>query len=78
MRRWNISAFFPEVKPAHMAHQACTVEASSIVSASRRGMAELLNVEGVKGKRIGIAKITIVACGKEKKECSNAQDAAGN
>ena len=68
MRQWNVSAFFPELRPAHMAYQHCVVVAGTIAVAARRGLIELLNIDGVKGKHIAIAKLTIVAFGKEKKE----------
>lgn len=64
MRSWNLSAFFPEVKPAHTAQRGEVVEASSLPCAARRGIEVMLASEALKGKRITIAKVTIVAVGK--------------
>lgn len=68
MRTWNITAFFPEVKPAHLAHQSCTVPASEIATAARRGLKRLVEFEPLKGKHISIARLTVVAASKERKE----------
>jgi len=65
MRLWSISAFFPEVKPAHLAQQSCVVPASGIEVAARRGLECLLDLEGIKGKHINIVKLSIVAAGKD-------------
>jgi hypothetical protein len=66
MRAWNVSAFFPEVRPAHLAQQSCTVDASDMAVAARRGLEFIFEAAAIKGKRISVAKLTIVAASKEK------------
>jgi hypothetical protein len=63
-----VSAFFPEVKPAHLANQGVKVEACRMTTAAYRGLEELLARDGVKGKHVTIAKLTIVAFGREKEK----------
>jgi hypothetical protein len=63
-----VSAFFPEVKPAHLANQGCSIEACRLTTAAYRGLEEIFNRDGIKGKHITIAKVTVVAFGREKKE----------
>ena len=68
MRDWSISAFFPQVKPAHLAQQSCAVRADGIATAARRGLEYILESDDLKGKHITIARISIVAAGKERSE----------
>ena len=66
MRTWSVSAFFPEVRPAHEAQQSCSVAACDMPAAAQRALDELLRRECIKGKHISVVKLTIVAAGKEK------------
>lgn len=66
MRTWSVSAFFPEVRPAHEAQQSCSVEACDIPEAARRALDELLGREYIKGKHISVVRLAIVAAGKDK------------
>lgn len=66
MRNWSVSAFFPEVKPAHIAQLSTTVAATSIRVAAHRGLARILDLEAMKGKHVSIVKLTIIAVGKDK------------
>ncbi len=59
MRSFSISAYFPEVKPAHAAFQSCVSKASEMDIAISRGVAELRSRPGVKGKRISEVRITV-------------------
>lgn len=65
MKIWNVSAFFPEVKPAHQAQQSATVEASDIPCAARRGLEEVLALPAISGKHISMVKLTIVVASKK-------------
>ncbi len=73
MRIWSVSAFFPEVKPAHEATQSCTVTASSMAIAANFGLKEFFEREAIKHKHITIVKLSIVAAGEEKRAPSRAQ-----
>jgi hypothetical protein len=66
MRTWSVSAFLPDVRPAHQAQQSCIVEACDMPAAARRGLAEILALEAIKGKRVSVVKLTIVAADKGK------------
>lgn len=66
MRAWSISAFFPEVKPAHEAMQSCTVQANRISTAAQRGLDEVLSRDAIKHRHITIVKLSIISAGKEK------------
>jgi hypothetical protein len=59
MRSFSISAFFPEVKPAHAAFQSCVSKASEMDIAVSRGLSELRARPGVNGKRISEVRLTI-------------------
>jgi len=59
MRSFSISAYFPEVKPAHAAFQSCISKASEMDVAASRGLAELRARPNVKGKRISEVRLTI-------------------
>lgn len=65
MRDWSISAFFPQVKPAHLAQRSCTVHACKMTTAALRGLEKLLSSEELHGKHISIVKLSIVAAGKD-------------
>jgi hypothetical protein len=67
VRTWSISAFFPEVMPAHLAHQSCTVVASDVSVAANRGLKRLIGFEPLKGKHISTVRMTIIAASKEKR-----------
>ena len=66
MRAWSVSAFFPEVKPAHEAMQSCTVNAGKIHVAMHRGLRQILGRDAIKRKHISIMKLSIVEAGKQK------------
>lgn len=70
MRPWSVSAFFPEVKPAHEATQSCTVEAASMGIAARLALSEISQREAIKGRHLTVAKLSIVLAGKEKSSLS--------
>lgn len=67
MRTWSVSAFFPEVRPAHQAQQSCFVDACDIPAAARRALDQILGLEAVRGRHISVVKVTIVAASKDKK-----------
>lgn len=66
MRDWSISAFFPEVKPAHQAQQSSIVKAETWAEAVVAGVKAVCGAEALKGKHISIVKLSVVAAGKEK------------
>jgi hypothetical protein len=72
MRKWSVSAFFPEVKPEHAATQSCSAEASTIPRAIAIAMIEILQRDAIKGRHIAAIQISVVAIGKHK-----ASEAAG-
>ncbi len=59
VKRFSISAFFPEVKPAHAAFQSCTAKALDMSTALSRGMTEIRSRDELKGKHITEARVTI-------------------
>lgn len=59
MRSFSISAYFPEVKPAHAAFQSCVSKGSDVDVAVSRGLAELRARPNVKGKHISEIRLTI-------------------
>jgi hypothetical protein len=59
VKTFSVSAFFPELRPAHLAEQRIVVQASSLRSALSRAFGLIRNREGIKGKTIRIAKVTI-------------------
>jgi hypothetical protein len=59
IKSFVISAFFPEVKPAHEAFQSCTVKASEMNTAASRGVREIRNRKALKGKRISEMRLTV-------------------
>ena len=69
MKSFSISAFFPEVKPAHAAFQHCVAKASEMDIAAARGLRELRERPGIKGKRITEVNLKV-------KEINRAADVA--
>ena len=59
MRSFSITAFFPDVKPAHEAWQSCVAKASEIDTAAARGLADIRSRPGIKGKQIREVRLTI-------------------
>lgn len=59
MRSFSVSAFFPEVKPAHAAFQSCVAKAAEMDTAAARGLGELRARPALKGKRIREVRLTI-------------------
>lgn len=59
MRAFTISAFFPEVKPAHAAFQSTVQRASEMSTAVSRGIEEIRAREALKGKRIREVRLTV-------------------
>lgn len=59
MKDWSVSAFFPELRPAHLAQQEVKVRASSIGTAARVGVDVIRDRDGIKGKQITTARLTI-------------------
>jgi hypothetical protein len=59
LKSFTIAAFFPEVKPAHAAFQSCVSKAAEMSTAISRGLVELRDRPGVKGKRITEVRITV-------------------
>jgi hypothetical protein len=59
MKDWSITAYFPEVRPAHLAEQACVVRASSLGTAARVGLDVIRDRDEMRGKRITTARITV-------------------
>lgn len=54
-----MSAFFPELRPAHLAQQDVKVRASSLGTAARVGLDVIRDRDGMKGKKITTARITV-------------------
>jgi hypothetical protein len=63
MKSFVITAFFPEVKPAHAAWQTVTTTASDINVATARGMRALRSRPGVAGKKVSEVRLTIKETG---------------
>ena len=59
MRSFSIDAFYPEVKPAHLAFQSCVAKADDMRTAVARGIGVLRSRPGVKGKRIREVRLTV-------------------
>ncbi|MBZ5700265.1 MAG: hypothetical protein LAN84_00300 [Acidobacteriia bacterium] len=59
MKKFIITAFFPEVKPAHAAWQTATVTASNVAVATSRALWELRERPGVAGKHVSEIRLTI-------------------
>ena len=65
MKSFSISAYFPEVKPAHAAFQHCVGKASEMDTAVARGLRELRDRPGIKGKRITEVNIKVKEINRE-------------
>jgi hypothetical protein len=59
MKSFVISAFFPEVKPAHEAFQSCVSKGSEMNVAVCRALAEMRDRPGLKRKRITEVRLTV-------------------
>jgi len=59
LKSFTVTAFFPEVKPAHCAWQTGTVKASDLGVAAVRAIHELRSRPGVAGKHISEVRLTI-------------------
>lgn len=59
MKSFAITAFFPEVKPAHEAHQECRMAGSDLGVALQRAVYVIRARPELKGKRITEARLTI-------------------
>lgn len=59
MKSFTVTAFFPEVKPAHCAWQTVTVSAGDFAVAAVRALHEIRSRPGVAGKRISEVRLTI-------------------
>jgi hypothetical protein len=59
MKEYYVSAFFPEVRPAHEAEQSTTVRATKASVAAYRGLAVLEQRTGIKGKRISTVRLVV-------------------
>jgi hypothetical protein len=58
MKRFSISAFFPEVK-SHVAWQSCSFDASNMGQAVHRALLEIRRRPGVKGKHVTEVRLTV-------------------
>jgi hypothetical protein len=68
MKLFTVTAFFPEVKPAHCAWQTITIEASDIAPVATRALRELRARPGVSGKHVSEVRLTIKEAGVALKE----------
>jgi hypothetical protein len=59
MKDWSVSAFFPELRPAHLAEQQVKVRASSLRAAIGFALDRIRERDGMKGKKITTARITV-------------------
>jgi hypothetical protein len=59
MNDYSVSAFMPEVKPAHVSEQSCVVRASSLGTAARLGFQTIRERDELRGKRITTVALTI-------------------
>ena len=59
MKLFSVSAFFPEVKPAHQAFQSCTAYGSTFSIALRAALKEFRGLRGIKGKRIREVRLVV-------------------
>jgi hypothetical protein len=62
MKSYSVTAFFPEVKPAHRAEQHCVVQANNMALAAKRGLQQLRK-EAAAGKRVTTVRLTIRVIG---------------
>lgn len=59
MKRFSITAFFPELKPAHAAFQDCNFDASNMGQAAHRALLDIRARPALKGKRITEVRLTV-------------------
>lgn len=59
MKSFSISAFFPEVKPAHAAFQSCRFDASNMGQAIHRALLDIRARPALKGKHITEVRLTV-------------------
>lgn len=59
MKSFSVSAYFPEVKPAHQAFQSCVGKGSMMSIAMARAVDEIRARPALKGKRISEVRLTI-------------------
>ena len=59
LKDWSVTAYFPEVRPAHLADQRVTVRASSLGTAARAGIDVIRERQELRGKKITTARITV-------------------
>jgi hypothetical protein len=59
MKSFAVSAFFPEVKPAHAAWQTCTMQGSDLGVAAVRALHEIRTRPGIAGKHITEVRLTV-------------------
>jgi len=52
MKSFDVTAFFPQVTPAHQAYQACSVDAPDLALAARRALRAIKKREGIRGKHL--------------------------
>lgn len=64
MKSFSISAFFPEVKPAHAAFQSCITAGAEMSTAVSRGLHQLRDRPGVKGKQITEVRLIVKEVGR--------------
>jgi hypothetical protein len=63
MKKFTIAAFFPEVKPAHVAWQTVTVSAVRIDIAAHLGICEIRRRRELFGKHITEIRLTVTEVG---------------
>lgn len=73
MKSFIVTAYFPEVKPAHAAWQTITVTAFDFTVAATRALQKMRLLPGVAGKHITEVRITIKQSGTELNSGSGGQ-----
>jgi hypothetical protein len=68
VKSFTVTAFFPEVKPAHVAWQTVTVKAGDLGVAAARALHAIRKRDALKRKRIAEAQLTIRESGVAKVE----------
>jgi hypothetical protein len=59
VKSFTVTAFFPEVKPAHNAWWTVTVTASDFTVAATRGLRKIRSYPGISGKHITEVRLTV-------------------
>lgn len=59
MKSFTVTAFFPDVRPAHAAFQSCEAKADSMATAAARGLTEIRKRPAIKGRRIRQVQLII-------------------